>query len=139
MYLQRREFKRFIIHRSNHGLGAFAAQKIAAGDPIGEYVGELFEDVEHKEQTLKHSGLNYIFGLKETRAVVDGQFLGNPTHFLNDSVHVHPNGPKSKPANCMAREGLVNGDRRLIILAGKNIKKGEELFLDYGEKYWEND
>ncbi|KAJ7184281.1 hypothetical protein C8R46DRAFT_1063555 [Mycena filopes] len=82
--LQRGTFKKFIVHTSQYGLGAFAAEDIRVGDILGEYVGELVDEVQetvvHRGIVQRHSGLNYT-----------AQWLGNPTRFLNDSKPKRPN------------------------------------------------
>ncbi|KAJ7702283.1 hypothetical protein B0H17DRAFT_1043509 [Mycena rosella] len=137
MFIQRGQFKRFHIKRSAHGLGAFASQGISKGEPIGEYIGQLVEGADHMDMIQRHSHLNYCYGLTETSFVLDAQWLGNPTRFLNDSWHVPP-GSRSEPKepNCNTRENVVNGERRLVVYAEKKIKKGAELFLSYGDVYW---
>ncbi|KAJ7837016.1 hypothetical protein B0H14DRAFT_2792534 [Mycena olivaceomarginata] len=125
--LQLGRCKRFEVKSSTYGLGAFASEKIRADDCIGEYVGELVDDVvEHRDIIRRYSGLNYCFGMLGT--TIDSHWFGNPTRFLNDS--------KPKPPNCAALETLVNGDRRIVIFALEDIRKGTELTLDYGPGYW---
>ncbi|KAJ6500518.1 hypothetical protein C8R45DRAFT_978035 [Mycena sanguinolenta] len=130
--VQLARFRRFEVKTSLYGLGAFAAETIRKGDLIGEYVGELAEEenMHHHEVVQKHSKLNYCFGIEELpTTVVDAQWLGNPTRFLND--------PKPAPsANCVAYEVTVNGELRIVIKAVERIPKGTELTLSYGAKYW---
>ncbi|KAJ7043169.1 hypothetical protein C8F04DRAFT_1073868 [Mycena alexandri] len=142
--LQRGTFKNIVVRKSKYGLGAFAAEDISMGDVLGEYVGELLDNVDervgHREIIQKHSKLNYCFGMGGVPAdkdgkggapetTVDAQWLGNPTRFLNDS--------KPKKPNCVAEEFRVNGELRLAIRALKSVKMGGELTLSYGERYWE--
>ncbi|KAF8184866.1 hypothetical protein K438DRAFT_2020112 [Mycena galopus ATCC 62051] len=130
--LQLGRFKRFEVKNSKYGLGAFAVEAIGKGDLIGEYVGEVVDEgaeiLGHREVIHNHNKLNYCFGIEGTTTVVDAQWLGNPTRFLNDS--------KPDPPNCQAYDAVVNGEHRIVIHALKRIKKGAELTLDYGPKYW---
>ncbi|KAJ7243368.1 hypothetical protein B0H12DRAFT_1325805 [Mycena haematopus] len=131
--LQRGRFKRFEVKKSQYGLGAFATETIGKDDLIGEYVGELVDDtgegMGHRGIIHDHSKLNYCFNLNsEVCTVVDAQWLGNPTRFLNDSKPARP--------NCVAYEFVVNGEPRIMIKALKRIREGAELTLEYGEKYW---
>ncbi|KAF7338689.1 SET-domain-containing protein [Mycena venus] len=143
--LTQRKFKRFEVKEAKYGLGAFALEEIRKEDIIGEYVGELLDNIEekldHRAIIQQHSDLNYCFGMGESKrpgksdvavagTTVDAQWLGNPTRFLNDS--------KPRPANCVADELVVNGERRLLIRAVKNVKKGAELTLRYGDDYWKH-
>ncbi|KAJ7177701.1 hypothetical protein C8R46DRAFT_1029306 [Mycena filopes] len=128
--------QKFVVNKSTYGLGAFAAESMFIGDTLGEYVGELIDNVNetvgHRGVVQDHSGLNYCFGMGSVDATevttVDAQWLGNPTRFLNDS---RPN-----PPNCEAVEVLVNGERRLAIRAMKPVRYGDELTLSYGMRYW---
>ncbi|KAJ6608603.1 hypothetical protein B0H10DRAFT_2438956 [Mycena sp. CBHHK59/15] len=138
MVIQRGEFKRFDVKSAQHGLGAFAAEDIKAGEAIGEYTGELINEKEeglhHRTIIHDHSGVNYCFGLeaekdKSAITTVDAHRIGNPTRFLNDSMPEEP--------NCVALEHQVNGETRLVIFAVEDVKKGEELFLSYGDGYWQ--
>ncbi|KAF7353603.1 SET-domain-containing protein [Mycena venus] len=136
--------QRFEVKEAKYGLGAFALEEIRKEDII-EYVGELLDNIEekldHRAIIQQHSDLNYCFGMGESKrpgksdvavagTTVDAQWLGNPTRFLNDS--------KPRPANCVADELVVNGERRLLIRAVKNVKKGAELTLRYGDDYWKH-
>ncbi|KAJ7684637.1 hypothetical protein DFH06DRAFT_1156193 [Mycena polygramma] len=128
--LQRGTFKRFEVRRSMYGLGAFAVEDMRENDMLGEYVGELLDEhetLDHRHIIHMHSKLNYCFGMEgQEDTTVDAQWLGNPTRFLNHAT----------PPNCYAQELVVNGERRLAIRALQRIKKGVELTLDYGDKYW---
>ncbi|KAJ7261311.1 hypothetical protein B0H12DRAFT_1322084 [Mycena haematopus] len=125
-------FKRFEVKKSKYGLGAFAAETIRKGEVIGEYVGELIdekeEDLGHRAVIHNHSKLNYCFDIKGVSIIIDAQWLGNPTRFLNDS--------KPAPANCGAYDIVVNAERRIGIHALEPIRKGAELTLEYGHEYW---
>ncbi|KAJ7115588.1 hypothetical protein C8R43DRAFT_1155099 [Mycena crocata] len=116
MDIQRGQFKKFDIRKGKYGLGAFAAQNIKAGDALGEYVGELVDgEFGPHEMLQKKSGLNYAFGLTGSKDTVDSHWYGNATRFLNDSTY----GPNPKPPNCVAAEHIVNGERRIVLKAGK--------------------
>ncbi|KAJ6547046.1 hypothetical protein B0H19DRAFT_1163682 [Mycena capillaripes] len=122
--LQRGTFKHFEIRRSMYGLGAFAAEEMQADDMLGEYVGELLDDTEetlqHRGIIQKHSKLNYCFGMEgQKETMVDAQWLGNPTRFLNHA----------EPANCFAQELIVNGERRIVIRAGECSDKKKHRYI----------
>ncbi|KAJ7273167.1 hypothetical protein C8J57DRAFT_267590 [Mycena rebaudengoi] len=129
--IQRGEYKNLYVKSSTYGLGAFAAEDIAVNECIGEYVGELIdnihEQVTHRELIQAHSGVNYCFGL-DTGIIIDAHRVGNPTRFIND--------PRPGKPNCEARQRLVNGDPRIAIFAVQPIAKDNELLLEYGEGYW---
>ncbi|KAI0312594.1 hypothetical protein OF83DRAFT_631595 [Amylostereum chailletii] len=120
-----------------YGLGAFAMEDIRKGTYIGEYVGELSADVEDTRGEIRdHVGLNYLFEMNDADAprslTSDSARVGNETRYIN-----HPASPRGKNGkNVAARLFLVNGDFRMGIWSTKVILKGEELFLDYGKKYF---
>ncbi|KAJ7608272.1 hypothetical protein DFH06DRAFT_1149007 [Mycena polygramma] len=119
--------RRVEVRPSAYGMGAFATETILPKDIVGEYVGELLDDV---EENLAHrqviAAVQYCFGMKGT--TIDAQWVGNPMRFLNDS--------KPRRPNCQAEEMVVNDERRIVIRAAVRIEAGKELTLDYGKKYW---
>jgi len=102
---------------------------------IGEYIGEISQISqgqtlstidELRSLVMDYTERNYIFTIN-TRYSLDAFSLGNETRFLNDSDDF----------NCVARELLVNGEKRIgIWTLGKKIKAGTELTISYGEQYW---
>ncbi|KAF9486124.1 SET domain-containing protein [Pholiota conissans] len=128
--IQKKNFVAIHIRKSEYGLGAFANANIREGTCIGEYVGEVTEANRPLTQLQQHVGLNYTFelvlDLKGKDIMVDSWNLGNETRYLN-----HNN-----EANCSAHTKFVNGTHMIALFAGRDIKAGEELTLDYGELYW---
>ncbi|PPQ91066.1 hypothetical protein CVT25_014734 [Psilocybe cyanescens] len=138
MDLQRGKFARIHIKPSKFGLGAFATKAIKSGSYIGEYIGERLNDEGASSivSLQKYADLNYAFGyVGET---LDSWRVGNETRYLNDSK---PNLP-----NCNAKVLTVDSEPRIVIEAkflirairtATKIAAGEELFLSYGDAYWE--
>lgn len=65
--------------------GAFARKKIARGDPVVEYTGELVSS----EDAEKNRGEStYVFTLNQTGSkldcVIDAKFFGNESRYIND-------------------------------------------------------
>ncbi|WOO40892.1 SET domain-containing protein [Rubellicoccus peritrichatus] len=108
-----------------HGNGLYAATDIESGAAIIEYVGEKIK----KKESLKRcteweasarktgEGLVYIFDLNE-KYDLDGNIPNNPAKYINHSCD----------ENCEA----INEDDNIWIYASRDIKKGDELFFDYG-------
>ncbi len=110
------------VRRSRvHGLGAFAAIALAAGERIGEYEGRRYTAL----QSTRHewnSELTYLFSLSDG-SMIDGADGGNATRHLNHSC----------APNVVAYEERGAGRRKVIVFyALRDIGVGEELFLDYG-------
>ncbi|KAK0233935.1 hypothetical protein IW262DRAFT_1290853 [Armillaria fumosa] len=116
---------------AKYGLGAFATRELRAWTYIGEYVGEIrnlsSEESSHRSNILnKYTGLNYNFELNSS-LTLDASRRGNETRYLNHS---------DKP-NCEVLVKNVNDEHRIAIFTCENVNKGEELFLDYGPRYWQ--
>jgi SET domain-containing protein len=113
--------RRIVVRRSGvHGKGVFAASRIAEGERLLEYKGER---ISWKEALRRHPHdpddphHTFYFAL-DGGDVLDGKVGGNSSRWINHSCS----------PNCEAEE--IDG--HVFILAGRNIKKGEELFYDYG-------
>jgi len=98
-----------------HGLGGFAKTSIPQGARIVEYVGERIS----KSESIKRCERNneYIFTLND-REDLDGNVEWNPARFINHSC----------APNCEAE--LEDG--HIWIVASRDIRKGEELTVNYG-------
>lgn len=107
-----------IRHSGIHGLGAFAAARLEAGQRIGRYDGRRYEDEGGRD--WDHA-LTYVFGLSDG-SFIDGSEGGNATRHLNHSCE----------PNCVAYEIEDDeGTPQIVIEALRAIEPGEELFIDY--------
>lgn len=104
-----------ILPSSIHGMGGYAAQEIARGTRVLEYLGGRIT----KSESLRRCRENnqYIFGLNEQEDL-DGNVEWNPARFLNHSCS----------PNC---EALVEAGR-IWLVALRDIPTGEELTFNYG-------
>jgi len=109
---------RYVVKRTNTGLGLFALQPIAKGTRIIEYTGPLIPN----EEVDKRRG-RYFFGVN-TKWTIDGSPRSNVARYINHSCK--PNA-----------EALISG-RRVWIWSRKNIKPGEEIAYDYGKEYFDD-
>jgi uncharacterized protein len=113
-----RENRRYVVKRTNTGLGLFAVQPIPKGTRIIEYTGPLIPN----EEVDKRKG-RYFFGVN-TKWTIDGSPRSNVARYINHSCK--PNA-----------EALISG-RRVWIWSRKNIKPGEEIAYDYGNEYFDD-
>lgn len=102
-----------------HGMGVFAAQAIKKGGRIIEYLGER---VSHREADRRYEDKdtkdNHTFLFIVDRAtVIDAGVDGNEARFINHSCD----------PNC---ESVIE-QRRVFIVAIRDIAAGEELAYDY--------
>lgn len=109
----------FKVKRSSAGLGLFATIPFEKEDFVIQYIGEK---ISHDEADRR--GGKYLFTLNE-KWVVDGKERSNTARYINHSCK--PN-----------MEAVIEDDKRIIFMALRNIKPGEELSFDYGKEYVED-
>jgi SET domain-containing protein len=110
---------KFAVRKSCPGLGhgLFATAMLRRGDFVLEYSGRRIPTT--FADTLKS---RYLFEI-DRRWTIDGSSRANIARYINHSC----------APNC---EGDVR-DGRVLIYAGRDIKKGEELTINYGEEYFD--
>lgn len=119
---------KYILKRKSniHGYGIFAKTDIAKGTRIVEYVGEKITKAESDRRgpklvqyakTHHELGAVYIFELNK-KYDIDGHVHYNIAKYINHSCE----------PNCEAE--IIRG--HIWIIALKDIRKGEELFYNYG-------
>lgn len=114
--------RRIQVRRSGvHGKGVFALRRIAAGERIIEYKGEIISWPEalrrhpHDPSDPNHT---FYFSLDDGDTVIDANVNGNAARWINHACD----------PNCRADET----DGRVFIEALRDLQPGEELFYDYG-------
>lgn len=105
------------------GLGIRAKKDLLGREEIGCYYGEL----KRKGDSV---GWKYDFGYALKDYYIDGE-MGGYMSYLN-----HSDNPNVDVIWKMHDIG-TNNELHLVFRLNKNVKKGEELFIDYGEEYWE--
>ncbi|GAM89196.1 hypothetical protein ANO11243_072330 [Dothideomycetidae sp. 11243] len=107
-----------------HGWGLYSEENITANDMIIEYVGEKIRqkvaDMREIRYTKQGMGSSYLFRMAEDE-IVDATKKGGIARFINHSC----------TPNCTAKIIKVEGTRRIVIYALKDISKNEELTYDY--------
>ncbi|KAB8336730.1 hypothetical protein FH972_021039 [Carpinus fangiana] len=107
-----------------HGWGLYAEENIAMNDMIIEYVGEKVRQAVANIREIKYDkqgmGSSYLFRIDED-AVVDATKKGGIARFINHSC----------APNCTAKIIRVDGTKRIVIYALKDITKDDELTYDY--------
>ncbi|KAF1816001.1 histone H3-K4 methyltransferase Set1 [Eremomyces bilateralis CBS 781.70] len=129
---KRRKLVRF-ERSAIHGWGLYAEENISANDMIIEYVGEIIRPSVAELREVKYAragiGSSYLFRIDEEQ-VVDATKKGSVARFINHSCS----------PNCTAKIIKVEGTRRIVIYAAKDIHKGQELTYDYKfEREFESD
>lgn len=111
----------FVVRRSKiHGNGVFAARKIPAETLLSEYVGERisWREANKREGHDPDNPYHTFYFALENGKVIDGGVGGNDLRWINHSCE----------PNCEARED----EGRVYIYTLRDIKRGEELYYDYG-------
>jgi histone-lysine N-methyltransferase SUV39H len=126
---------------SRRGWGLRCKQKLFEGQFIDTYRGEIITDEEatrREESATSKAKASYLYSLDkfaesediatEDIYVVDGEFMGGPTKFINHSCE----------PNC--RQYTVSYNKHdakvydIAFFACRDIEKGEELTFDYLDK-----
>lgn len=108
------------------GYGLFAEEKIEEGELIAEYSGSV-----RRVNRLKPDTNPYVTGYPTIWRFakyyfVDALEIGKETRFVNHS---------EKP-NAKLDAGIDRDVLHTLMLAKRDIKKGEQIKFDYGEGYW---
>lgn len=108
-----------VVRRSRPGLGRglFTTVPITKGDFVIEYTGKKIPTA--YADTLK---TRYLFEI-DSDWTIDGSSPENTARYINHSCR----------PNCESE--LRDG--RILIYAVRNIQKGEELTMDYGDEYFD--
>jgi uncharacterized protein len=114
--------RRLQVRRSGvHGKGVFATVDLAAGATLIEYAGEVIswpEALRRHPHDPAQPNHTFFFHIDDGH-VIDGGVGGNSSRWINHSCD----------PNCEAEE---TADKRVFIVALRDIRAGEELFFDYG-------
>lgn len=107
-----------------HNWGLFALEPIAAKEMIIEYVGESIRQqvAEHREKSYMRTGIgsSYLFRIDEN-TVIDATKKGGIARFINHCCN----------PSCTAKIIKVDGKRRIVIYALRDVDANEELTYDY--------
>ncbi|CAK9438813.1 uncharacterized protein LODBEIA_P30370 [Lodderomyces beijingensis] len=109
---------------SIHNWGLYAMEPIAAKEMIIEYVGERIRQqvAEHREKSYLRTGIgsSYLFRIDEN-TVIDATKKGGIARFINHCCN----------PSCTAKIIKVEGKKRIVIYALRDIEANEELTYDY--------
>jgi uncharacterized protein len=106
------------------GKGLFSKVTLKSGDTIGEYTGKILTDKQTERKPYIDS--DYILWVCKDHNILGEGPLANHTRFINHKTR--------------ANGRIVASTRwkKARIEAIKNIRPGQEIFIDYGDSYWEN-
>lgn len=109
---------RFVVRKASPGAGygLFSTSTIPEGEFVLEYKGRHMQS-----KAAEHLKTRYLFEIDSTWTI-DGSSRANQARYINHSCE----------PNC---EATIK-DGRVLIYASRDIEKGEELTIDYGEEYF---
>ncbi|KAH7928848.1 hypothetical protein BV22DRAFT_1003907 [Leucogyrophana mollusca] len=107
-----------------HDWGLYAMERIARGEMVIEYVGEIIraQVADKREKAYERQGIgsSYLFRIDED-LVVDATKKGNLGRLINHSCD----------PNCTAKIITINGEKKIVIYAKIDIELGDEITYDY--------
>ncbi|KAL4250990.1 Histone-lysine N-methyltransferase, H3 lysine-4 specific [Abortiporus biennis] len=107
-----------------HDWGLYAMERIARGEMVIEYVGEVIraQVADKREKAYERQGIgsSYLFRIDED-LVVDATKKGNLGRLINHSCD----------PNCTAKIITINGEKKIVIYAKQDIELGNEITYDY--------
>jgi histone-lysine N-methyltransferase SETD1 len=122
---------------SIHDWGLFALERIEKDDMVIEYIGEVIRqqvaDCREKKYEKMGIGSSYLFRVDED-TIIDATFKGNLARFINHACDVSCcwyNLIFTYQPNCYARIITVEGHKKIVIYAKRDINVGEEITYDY--------
>jgi len=112
--------QRFLrVGRSRTGLGLFAIKPIEKKAYIATYRGRLINNAD--AEARERRGSRYLFELN-SRWTIDGSSRRNVARYANHS--------------CRPNAEAVERKRKIVLVARRRIKAGEEITYDYGKDYF---
>ncbi len=112
-----RGHQRFVVKRTNTGLGLFATESIPKGKRLVEYTGRILAN----EIVDKLRG-KYFFGIN-SKWSLDGSARSNLARYCNHS--------------CKPNAEAFISSKRVWFWSKKNIKAGQEITINYGKEYFD--
>ncbi len=110
------------------GKGLYTAIRIYAGEIVAVFEGELLSD---DDADLRR------------KANEDGYFIQLLNGKIMDSMHTHclakyANDAAGSPMLKVRNNAVIalNEQQQICIVATKNIRAGEEVYVSYGKAYW---
>jgi uncharacterized protein len=114
----------------NAGKGLFTTKAIKKGTHVIEYRGEIIDWKEYSKR-VKEDKDGYLFYINKTRCIDAFSTKQYKARYANDAAGIGR--VKGLKNNCCYE--VV--DNRCYILAEKDIKAGEEIFVNYTKEYWD--
>ncbi|MDP3559445.1 MAG: SET domain-containing protein-lysine N-methyltransferase [Legionellaceae bacterium] len=119
------------------GFGVYCREPMKEGDVVAIYNGVK---TVHEPNFLEYT---YSYKLDIMQLYTDSRYCGNMSRFVNHAPD--KDDPQKKlrrrnflPANVKSETHYVNGIGVIVYSARRDIRKGEQLLVSYGKRYFEN-
>ncbi len=120
------------------GLSLFAKRDIPKFTVLGAYAGVLHENEASLRDAMKHKGskpvLTYLFETGSKSRSIDASSSSNSLALMN-TAHLPYDDSERSLSNVNNIGAVRIGKNYTFYVALKDITRGEELFIDYGETY----
>lgn len=114
----------------NAGKGLFTTKGIKKGEKIIEYKGEIIEWKEYSKR-VKENKDGYLFFVSRKKCIDAYSTPQYKARYANDARGLS----RTKGLNNNAIYDVF-GDKCFIV-AARDIKAGEEIFVNYSKEYWD--
>jgi SET domain-containing protein len=114
------------------GKGLFTNAPIKRGEKVIEYTGEIITWKECQARNEKMDGFGaYYFYISEKKCIDAEHILDSLARYANDAAgFIRLPGVRN---NC--RYEVIRN--RVYVIASRNLKPGDEIFVAYGKEYWD--
>lgn len=114
----------------NAGKGLYTTTAIKKGEKVIEYKGEIIEWKDYRKR-IEENKDGYLFFISKKRCIDAFSTPQHKARFANDAAGIGR--VKGLNNNCNYE---IFGDQCFIV-AKKDIKAGEEIFVNYTKEYWD--
>ena len=113
----------------NAGKGLFTTKAIAKGEKVIEYKGEIIEWKEYSKRVEQNKD-GYLFYISKKRCIDAFPTPQYKARYANDANGL------SKVSGLKNNAQYEVEDEKCFIVTTRDIKAGEEIFVDYSKDYW---
>jgi SET domain-containing protein len=119
----------FVGESSVHGWGLYAGEDIPNGGFLGRYKGELIskKEADRRDVVYEAIGRRYVFSVDEEHDI-DAYTVGNKMRFINEPWDGDDINSAFISLSCHS------GIRLVGVVATRDISRGQEIFVDYGNQ-----
>lgn len=114
----------------NAGKGLFTNKPIKKGEKIIEYKGEIIDWKEYEKRVLKNKD-GYLFFINKKRCIDAWSTPQHKARYANDAAGL------SRVKGKRNNSDYIIFDDKCFIVSSRDIKAGEEIFVNYTKEYWD--